>query len=313
VVGAVKGQPTAVALIDAWRGQSSDFIQLSGAQRSAAMADLDRRRATIAAQLATGELSSEQVDELLRANAEAQLAIADAVVAHDAAQFARAVRRASAASDDLARPLANALAAQVPSQVTAPSAGLDVDLRLAINRLLQDHLWLTAAAAASGADSRTADQQALAAAADAASTELGQQIAATWGADLGSTVADRLRRQSAALIAAAAGGDRAQSATDVERLRTELDALLASANPLLPRGFLAQQLRASDQPLLTAGDAFVLHDFGTAYSRLREAARLAQKPADSLALSIVDRFPGRFLTLPAASSDVPVTPADRPR
>jgi hypothetical protein len=61
---------------------------------------------------------------------------------------------------------------------------------------------------------------------------------------------------------------------------------------------LAQQLRASDQPLLTAADAFAARDFGAAYARLREAARQSQKPADTLAMSIIDRFPARYLGLP---------------
>ena len=96
-------------------------------------------------------------------------------------------------------------------------------------------------------------------------------------------------------------------ATNLDRLRGELDGLLSGANPLLPKGLLTQQLRASDQPLLSAADAFAARDFLNAYSRLRDAARQSQKPAESIALSIIDRFPGRYLVLPT-----PVPVPDEP-
>jgi hypothetical protein len=52
--------------------------------------------------------------------------------------------------------------------------------------------------------------------------------------------------------------------------------------------------------MLTAAVAFQSRDFTTAYARLHEAARQSQKPAQTLALAIVDRYPGRYLVLPAS-------------
>ena len=72
---------------------------------------------------------------------------------------------------------------------------------------------------------------------------------------------------------------------------------------MLPPGLLVQQLRASDQALLSAADAFAARDFLSGYARLRESARQSQKPADTLALSIIDRFPGRYLVLPSPPAD----------
>ncbi|MCA1645936.1 MAG: hypothetical protein LC797_10900 [Chloroflexi bacterium] len=136
------------------------------------------------------------------------------------------------------------------------------------------------------------------AAADSSADEFGQRLAAVWGPDLGNGLADRLRAETATLVSLASGGSRSQAAGDLDRLRGEIDGLLSQANPLLPKGLLSQQLRPSDQPLLMATDAFVARDFVSAYTRLAEAARQVQKPADAIALSIVDRFPGRYLLVP---------------
>jgi hypothetical protein len=85
---------------------------------------------------------------------------------------------------------------------------------------------------------------------------------------------------------------------DLDRLRGELDGLLSGANTLLPPGLLKQELRATDQPLLVATDSFLGRDFSTSFVRLREAARQSQKVADSLAQTIVDRYPGRYFAPP---------------
>jgi hypothetical protein len=290
-------------LLDAWRGQAGDLVDYAGGRQSPATADLERRRAAIAASLATSDLSAARVDELLRRRLEAQLGVGDALISHDPVLATQRLREAAAASDQLGRPLAQALSAQVPIQAPPPTEGLDIDVRLSLNLLLHEHVWLTSAAASAAADGRAADSNALVASANQNAIELGQQIGTVWGTDLGDGLAERWRGEVGALVNAASGGDRRQAAADLDRLRGELDGLLSGANPLLPRGLLTQQLRASDQPLLTAADALQARDFSSAYERIRDAARQMQKPADSLALSIVDRFPGRYLALPTAVPD----------
>jgi hypothetical protein len=121
---------------------------------------------------------------------------------------------------------------------------------------------------------------------------------------VGQGVAARLQSQSQALVSVASGGDRHQASEDMDRLRGQIDGLLSSANPLLAPGLLTQELRAGDQAMLTATDAFQARDFSTAYARLHEAARQSQKPAETLALAIVDRYPGRYLVLPTPGPDL---------
>jgi hypothetical protein len=234
VLGAVKGQATAVALLDAWRGQVADLIAYAQGQQSVALADLDRRRAAVAGEMAMADFSSAAADDLLRRRTQAQLDMAESLARHDSAEATRRLRVAAATSDELARPLAAAIAAQVPRLAPGPTEGLDTDVRIGLSRGLQEHMYVTGAAVAAAADGRPIDLQALSAAADLNSTELGAQLGSVWGPDLGSGLADRLRAETAALVSAASGGDRPQAATDLDRLRGELDGLLSGANPLLP-------------------------------------------------------------------------------
>lgn len=298
VLWAIKGQSSAELFLNAWRGQNADLLQYAQGQTGPASTDLSRRGSAIAEQLALGDLSVSLIDDLLRTHDQAQLGLADATIGHNQVEVSRRVRSLATSSDDLGRPLAAAIANAVPNQAPAPTAGADVDVRLGLNRLLVEHVYLTGAAVEAAADGRVLDAQARVDAASDSADELGQQLAGVWGPDLGTALAERMRAETASLVALASGGSRSLATSDLDRLRGEIDGLLSAANPLLPRGMLSQQVRPVDQAMLAAADAFVARDFATAYARLREAGRQTQKPADTVALSIVDRFPGRYLVLP---------------
>ena len=298
VLWAVKGQPQGESFLAAWRGQNADLLQYAQGQTTAANADLARRGSAIAEQLVLGDLPASQIEDLVRTRNQAQLGLADSTMSQKSLDVAQRVRVVASDSDDLARPLASAIATEVPTQAPAPTEGPDVDVRVSLNRLLLEQVYLTGAAVEAAADGRVPDAQARVSAASDSAGELGQQLAEVWGPDLGSALADRERAETATLVTLAAGGNRAQATTDLDRLRGEIDGLLAAANPLLPKGVLSQQLRPIDQAVLSASDAFTARDFTTAYARLREAARATQKPADTVALSIIDRYPGRYLLLP---------------
>jgi hypothetical protein len=297
LLGAVKDQAAAQTLLEAWRGLVADLIGYAQGQQTSATADLDQRRQIIAGQLSVGGLSQTRADDLLRARIASLLGLADAIVAHDAGLSSQRLRTTVAASDDLARPLAAAIAQHLPERAPPPTDGPDIDVRIALTRGFQAHTYLTGAATDAAADGRSGDVDALVTAANTNAAALGSQLADVYGADVGDGLAERLRTQTASLVSSAAGGDRHQTAADLDRVRGELDGLLSGANALLPPGLLKQQLRASDQPLLTASDSFAARDYVTSFVRLREAARQSQKVADSLAQTIVDRYPGRYFVL----------------
>jgi hypothetical protein len=310
-VGAVKGQAAAQAVLDAWRAQTSDLITYSQSQQSAPPTDLDQQRSVIAGQLAMGEFSEAAAETALQRRSQQELALADSLASHDASQATQRLATLVSGSDDLSRPLSAAMAGQLPKLFPPDTSGADIDVRLRLDSSLLERLYLSGAAVDAAADNRAADAQAYAAAAGVVADDLGNQFASMYTPDVGKGVSERLRGQTEALVSAASGGDRRQASADVERSRGEIDALLSGANPLLAPGLLSQELRASDQPMLTAADAFESRDFPTAYARLHEAARQMQKPATTLALAIVDRYPGRYLALPTPAPRASTQPLTR--
>ncbi len=298
IVGAAKGQTVAQALLEAWRGEVADVVSYAQGQGASASADLDRKRSVIAAQVALGDLSTDTADELVRQRFAAEVGLADAVATHDTTGSVSRVEALVASSDALGGPLAAAMAAQLKDLAPTTSEGLDVDLRVHLTSALQAHVYLTGLAVSAAADGRAAEAQAYSDLIDSSAQDPGAQFGALYGAELGTRVASRLQAESAAFVAAGSGGDRRQAAADIDRFRAELDVLLSGANQLLPSGLVNQQLRASDQPLLTAADAFAVHDFVSAYARLRESARQIHKPAETLAAASIDRYPGRYIATP---------------
>jgi hypothetical protein len=293
VIGAVIGPSSAQAFLQAWRAQTADLASYAQGQPSTG----DVHIAAIAENLATGDFSKAQASDALQRRLGLEQALADSMRAHDFTRMAQQLSTLLASSDDLAHPLASAMAAQLPDLVPATTEGGDVELRLHLASAVTAHLLLSAAAMEAAADGRSADAQAYTAAAGSSATDLAAQLNSSLGSDVGSAVADRLRAETDANVSAASGTNRSQAAADIDRLRGELDALLSAADPLLPTGLINQQLRASDQALLTGADAFASRDFASAFARVHEAVRQAQKPATTLALAIIDRYPARYLVL----------------
>ncbi|HEY1294660.1 MAG TPA: hypothetical protein VGJ60_16405 [Chloroflexota bacterium] len=298
IIANVKGQAAAQALVDALRAHTSNLILYSQAPASVVPGDLDNQSAAIATQLATGALSEPAAADAVQRRTQQELALANSLAAHDPAQTTQRLATLVGSSTDLSRPLATAMASQLPDLLPPTTEGADIDVRLKLGSSLLRRLYLSGAAIDAAADNRAADAQAYAAAADLVADDLAKQLGDMYGAEVGKSVGDSLRLETEALVSAASGGDRHQASADIDRLRGQIDSVLAGANSLLAPGLLTQQLRATDQPMLTASDAFEARDFATAYARLHEAARLSQKPALTLALAIVDRYPGRYLVLP---------------
>jgi hypothetical protein len=281
IVGAVRGPEAQQALLEALRRQTAEV--------------LDYTRGT-------GARPSAPPDALLQQRAQGLLDIVDSAIGADSADAVHAtttLRAAAARMDDVVRPLAADLAAQVPAQVAGATDAVEVELRLALDRRLQERVFLVGRALSASVDGRDVDRQAAAQTADATAEELGQLFAPFYGDSVATHLAGALRERNAALLGPTSSGNRDSSANALELARDELDSTFSGANALLPRGMLVVQLRAEDQELLATVDALGARDWGSAYGHLHQAARLSQRFGDALAQATADRFPGRFLPTPA--------------
>lgn len=298
IVASVDGPAPAETLLSAWRAQTADLLGYAQGHQAEAQADLDVQRRVIAEQLARGNFSQAQAEQTVQRRVQAQLSVIDSLAADDATNAALRLANLEALADDLARPLASAMASHLPDLSPANTEGADISVRSDLTTGLIAHRLLTAAACEAAADGRSAETQAYSAAADGVANAVGSQLNTAFGAGIGSGIAERLRAETADYVSVAESTNRSQAVADIDRLRGEIDAQLSGANELLAPGLLNQQLRASDQALLSAADAFAARDFTTAFARVHEMVRQPQKPAETLGLAIVDRNPARYLDLP---------------
>jgi hypothetical protein len=278
VVGAVRGRQTQQDLLDLLRARTVNLL------------------ASGQGDVATANSSAPQLNPILDQRLRAHTAIAEAAKAQDVPRELTAIRQAAEQADVLAKPLAAALAAEVPAEAPGPTDNAEVQLRLALDRRLQERVYLLGRAISAQAGTRDAEQQAAAQAADNTVMEFGQQLAGIYGDPTTSDLVNTLRERNTALLSLASERDSALGSLD--RTRTALDGQLATAKQLLPRGMLLAVLRSEDQELVGAVDAAAAHDWAAAYGHLHQAARLSQRFGDAVAQATVDRYPGRYLAQP---------------
>jgi hypothetical protein len=291
IVGAARGVATQQAVLETLRAQTASAIADARAHRPVSQ-------------------SRQLSDLLVSFLAQRTSDLVTAATLGEVGKLDDAARDAAAHSDDVARPLAAELASLAGTDVSGPTEDAEVDLRLGLSRLLQEHVFLAGRAMSAASAQRDADLQAALAAADANAAEFGARMRDLYGEPLANRLTDGQRDHVRALAKLAQGGDRDQALSTLERVRTELDALLAIANPLLPRGIGISQQRLTDHELTSAADAFVARDWGSAYGHLHQAARQSQRLADLIARASVDRFPSRFTTTPAAPPRQSPVPAE---
>jgi hypothetical protein len=247
---------------------------------------------------------------VLQGRGTATLQLGDAIRARDTRASIQQLGQLQSTGDQLSDPLAAALASQLHDLSPANTQGADIDLRRRLEDDAVDRVYLSGAAIDAAADARPSEAEAYVSAAGQAADDFGNQLGAVYTSDVTTGLADRLRTETSDLASAAGGADRHQASSDVDRLRSQIDGELSGGNPLLAPGLIGEQLRASDRPLFSAVDAFVIRDYSTAYARLHESARAAEKAADTVGLGLVDRYPGRYLNLTATSTTVSSTRAE---
>jgi hypothetical protein len=203
----------------------------------------------------------------------------------------------------------HAQTAMAPSHHAAPaqmmsnsptSATAAAGLRSTLNLLLQEHVYLAAAATGAALGGREAEFQAAANALDANSVALSQLIGSVYGPDAERAFLGLWRSHINMFVdytQGAATNDQARKAkavADLEGYRATFDNFLSSANPNLPRGAVAELLGPHIMTLAAVVDAQAAGDPNQAYMALRMAADHMHMIGDPLAEAIVRQFPEKF-------------------
>jgi hypothetical protein len=192
-----------------------------------------------------------------------------------------------------------------PTSAT-PAAGL----RVGLNALLSEHVYLAAAATNAALAGRQPEFQAAAAALDANSVDVARAIGSVYGPDAEKAFLPLWRKHIGMVVdytTGAATNDRAKQDKAVDDLvgyTQDFGAFLTGANPNLPKPVVADLVKHHVLTLKAVIDAQVARDDVKAFASLRAGAGHMRMIADPLAGAIVKQFPDRIAGVtdtPAAS------------
>lgn len=188
------------------------------------------------------------------------------------------------------------------------------DLRLALDRLLGEHLVLAAEAMRAGVRQSPAFEAARQSL-DANSGDLADAIADIYGAKTGQQFEDVWNEHSDAYLAfveALGSNDDAEREASLGRLHDyhdQLAKLLTAVNPLLDGAAVTDLIRRHVQALITQAEATVADDPARAIAATRDGYEGTFEVGAALAEAIGRQFPEQFhevATLPSTDSAAPV-------
>ncbi|HVR88152.1 MAG TPA: hypothetical protein VHG53_01235 [Candidatus Limnocylindria bacterium] len=186
-----------------------------------------------------------------------------------------------------------------PSAAAATSVTKAADLRVVLNLLLLDHVYITAQATDQALIGNDAGFKAAAATLDKNTVGLGSAIGAAYGDAAKTTFLELWRKHIGFFVAytqAAAKGDaagKAKADADLDGYRKDFDAFITGANPNLPKGAVADLLVNHVKGLEALIDAQAAKD-PTWPDKAMVAADHSQKIADPLSGAIAKQFPDKF-------------------
>jgi hypothetical protein len=184
-----------------------------------------------------------------------------------------------------------------PASTSATPAA---SLRIALNTLFAEHVYLAAAATGAALGGREPEFKAAAGALDANSVAIAQAVGSVYGKDAEAAFLPLWRRHIGFVVdytVGAASGDRAKqdkAVGDLVAYTQDFGAFLSSANPNLPKSVVADLVKHHVVTLKEVIDAQAAKDPARAYSAVRSAAGHMSQIADPLAEAIVKQFPDRY-------------------
>ena len=307
-IGAVSDEATAAAFVTSWMDQSDLLVQYTVAEiagnttsASATSLELDEAGATLAAILAEANprLASDQVADALDAHLDQMRRVAGDPVAAYAAE-----REAFAQMFALGDLLARAAIEEHPDRyaddrvVFSPAA----DLRVAVDRLLGEHLLLAGEAMRTGLVGSPASEPSRISL-EANTKDLAGAMGFVYGAGADEAFGELWRAHIDAYLDYIDGvhtNDAAEKERTLGILRAygpRFGAFIASATEQLPADAVADLIHHHVEALIGQVNAFAAADYPRSFSTVREAYGHMYVVGDALAAAIAAQFPDRFPAL----------------
>jgi hypothetical protein len=191
------------------------------------------------------------------------------------------------------------------ARLNAPTAATPAaGLRVGLNALLSEHIYLAAAATSAALGGRQPEFEAAAAALDANSVDVARTIGSVYGPDAEQAFLPLWRKHIGMVVeytVGAATGDRARqekAVNDLVGYTQDFGAFLSGANPNLPKAVVADLVKHHVLTLKAVIDAQAAKDQDRAYTALRAGAGHMQMIADPLAGAIAKQFPDKIAGAP---------------
>jgi plastocyanin len=185
-----------------------------------------------------------------------------------------------------------------PWQVTTASPA--ADLRVGLNKLLAEHVYLAARATGAALAGQTSAFEAAAAALDANSVDLSKAIGAAYGPEAEAAFLPLWRNHIGMVVSYTQGlatddtAKQQKAVADLLQYAQDFGAFLSAANENLPQPVVAELVKGHIVSLKEIPDAQKARDWDRVYRSLRTAIGHKQLIADPLAQATAAKFPGAF-------------------
>jgi len=174
------------------------------------------------------------------------------------------------------------------------------DLRVGLNTMLEEHVYLAASATGAALGGRQAEFEGAAAVLDMNSVALSKAIGSVYGPDAEAAFLALWRKHIGFVVDYTTGlatkdkGKQDRAVNALVGYAGDFGAFINAANPNLPKDVVAGLVKTHIVTLKDVIDAQAAGDTKGAYAKARDAAGHMKMIADPLADGIVKQFPERF-------------------
>lgn len=309
VVGAALGPDFRMRFVQAWSAHDGLLARYADAA-----ARQDRAQQDQTAQALTGEyvpqfagivgsatgLPAESVAELARQHVVGMEQVVHDLVARDWPSAYASMRRAYTHMQSIGDTLAAAIVRKQAARLPGDAAARGVDLRVTLDKLLQEHAYLTTTATSAALGGRTDELQAAARSLNDSAADLARALGAVAGTGAQARFDQLWTTHDALVIDYALGVARGDLTTrqgtlaDLANGSTEQFASFLADLTGLPPETLSAMVRQHVLATTNAVDAQEAPDAAAAAEKDREAAQQAAAIGDPVTAALVRKLPNRF-------------------
>ncbi len=308
-IGSVYGSGAEQAFLPLWRKHIGFFVDYTTsvatkdkAKQDKAVNDLVGYTKDFGAFLnsANPNLPKDAVADLVKHHVLTLKSVVDQQAAKHPRAADVALRTAAAHMQMIANPLAGAIVKQFPSKFDGPTDTPAATLRVGLNVMLREHVYLAAMATGAALEGRTADFQAAAGVLDANAVAISKAIGSVYGLGAEQAFLPLWRKHIGFFVDYTTGvstdnkAKQDKAIADLVGYTKDFGAFLSSANPNLPKEVVADLVKEHALTLKAVVDAQAAKNPVKAGTALRTAAAHMQMIADPLAGAIVKQFPNKF-------------------